>query len=100
MEDMIARGAEGTDQEFSALAAYLSRYLGKVNVNRATAKELAEKLKITEQEAAPIVGWRQKHGDFKSFEELRAVPGLDAAKIANKRGWIAAIHRSTERTVR
>src|SRR5438045_3610363 len=47
MEDMIARGAEGTEEEFSALAAYLNQYLGKVNVNRAMAKELAEKLKIT-----------------------------------------------------
>src|SRR6185369_2997549 len=41
IEDMIARGARGTETELSALAEYLTKYLGKVNVNQATAKQLA-----------------------------------------------------------
>ena len=33
--------------------------------------------------------WREQHGKFKNFEEVRKVPGLDAAKIGDKRGWIS-----------
>ena len=89
MEDMIARGAEGSKRELADVAGYLARYLGKVQVNQATAKELAEGLKISESDARAIVAWRDQHGKFKSFEEVRKVPGLDAAHLAAKRDWMA-----------
>jgi competence protein ComEA len=89
VEDMIARGSKGTEQELSFVAEYLSKYLGKVNVNAATVKELEDGLKIGERDAKLIVEWRGQHGPFKSFEEVRKVPGIDAAKIADKRGWMA-----------
>ena len=88
MEDMIARGTKGTEEELTALVEYLSKNLGKVNVNAATAKELEEALKIAERDAQAIISWREQHGKFKNFEEVRKVPGLDAAKIGEKRGWM------------
>jgi competence protein ComEA len=89
MEDMIARGANGTAEELALVAEYLSKNLGKVNVNSASTKELQEGLKIAERDAQAIVSWREEHGKFKNFEEVRKVPGLDAAKIAGKRGWMS-----------
>ena len=88
IEDMIARGVKGTGEELSVVAEYLSKHFGKVNVNAANAKELEEGLKIPEGEARAIVSWREQHGKFKNFEEVRKVPGLDASKIGEKRGWM------------
>ena len=70
------------------MAEYLSKYLGKISVNIATAKELEEGLKISDKDAQAIVAWREQHGKLKSFEEVRKVPGLDAGRIADKRGWM------------
>src|SRR5207342_3521978 len=81
IEDMIARGSKGTEEELSLVAEYLSKYLGKVSVNTATAKEIQEGLKISDKDAKLIVSWREQHGKYKSFEEVRKVPGLDAANI-------------------
>jgi competence protein ComEA len=89
VEDMIARGTKGTEKELADVAEYLSKYLGKVNVNAANARELQDALKLPEKDAQSIVAWREQHGNFKNFEEVRTVPGLDAAKIADKRGWMA-----------
>ncbi len=88
IEDMIARGTKGSEEELELVAEYLNRYLGKVNVNAATAKEVEEGLKIPETDARAIVSWRDQHGKFKNFEEVRKVPGLDAGRIAEKRGWM------------
>lgn len=89
VEDMIARGTKGTEAELSLVAEYLSKYLGKVSVNSATAKDLEDGLKISERDAQAIVAWREQHGKFKNFEEVRKVPGLDAARIGDKRGWVS-----------
>ena len=89
VEDMIARGSKGTEEELSMVAEYLSKYLGKVSVNSATAKELQDGLKISDKDAGLIIEWREQHGKFKNFEEVRKVPGLDAAKIGDKRGWMS-----------
>jgi competence protein ComEA len=89
VEDMIARGSKGTEEELSLVSEYLSKYLGKISVNTATAKEVQDGLKISEKDAQAIVSWREQHGKFKNFEEVRKVPGLDAAKIGDKRGWIS-----------
>ena len=44
---------------------------------------------IAERDAQLIVSWREQHGKFKNFEEVRKVPGLDAAILADKRGWMS-----------
>ena len=89
IEDMIARGSKGTEEELSLVAEYLNKYLGKVSINSAGAREIQDGLKISEKDAQLIVSWREEHGKFKNFEEVRKVPGLDAAKIGDKRGWMS-----------
>lgn len=80
--EMAADGAQGTDDEFNAIVEYLATYFpATINVNKATAQELAGVLALSDKEAAAIVQHRQDKGSFKSVEDLERVPGVDAKKI-------------------
>ena len=90
LNKMITLGAKGTDQEFQAVVDYLAKnYPGdgipRINVNKARAIELESGLTLKRSEAAAIVAYREKHGDFKSIEDLKKVPGIDPAKIETKK---------------
>jgi len=91
VNDMIQRGATGTDDEFYEVVDYLATNFSKtspvikINVNKATAKDLEGALRLSAKQAAAIVHQREEKGDFKSIEDLKKVPGIDAGKIeANK----------------
>ena len=47
-------------------------------------------LELLRREAAAVVAYREKHGAFKSVDDLQKVPGLDFKKIASKRDRIVA----------
>ncbi len=82
VEDMKARGADGSDEDFKAIVAYLAHVFGpEVNVNKASASELAAQLELTAAEAAAIVKYRHEKESFKSFADLKKVPGLDLKKV-------------------
>lgn len=87
--NMIQRGAQGTDDEFADIVDYLTNTVSvaaaKINVNKATAKELQTGLEISDKDADAILQYRQANGDFKSVDDLKKVPGLDAAKIDAKK---------------
>lgn len=90
MEKMIALGAKGTQQEFDSILDYLAATypadeVPKLNVNEARAIELESALSLPRSQAAAIVQYRTKNGDFKSIEDLKKVPGIDAAKIEAKK---------------
>ena len=90
IESMIARGARGTDEEFLAVLDYLStNYLGEaerpLNVNTATAIDLESVLLLLRKEAAAMIAYREKHGLFKSVEDLKKVPGIDVKKIEDQK---------------
>lgn len=89
VDDMAGRGAAGTDEEFDTVVQYLYRYLGKVNVNKAGAKELEEVLDISSQQAGAIVAYRAANGDFKDLDALQKVPGIDAKKLDDDKDRIA-----------
>ncbi len=52
-----------------------------LHVNKASAEELESSLGLSKDEAEAIVRYREQHGDFKSWEELAAVPGVPAQEI-------------------
>jgi competence protein ComEA len=86
VDDMIARGAEATDAEIETLVDYLARNFGaKVNVNKATAAELAAVLELPQAGASAIVEYRQKNGDFKNLDDLKKVPELDWKAIESRK---------------
>jgi competence protein ComEA len=92
VDDMVQRGATGTNEEFYDVVDYLSTNFSptspamKINVNKASAKDLETALRLTEKQAAAIVQQRKEKGDFRSVEDMQKVPGVDAKKIeANKK---------------
>jgi competence ComEA-like helix-hairpin-helix protein len=82
VDSMRSRGATGTDDDFKTIVDYLTKYFGvPVNVNQAPAKDLASNLVITADEAAAIVKYRTANGNFKGWDDLAKVQGLDIKKL-------------------
>jgi len=81
---MAARGASATDQQFSEIAGYLTKYFGAVNVNKGSAIEISDVLEIPAQDANTIVRYRTENGDFRDLDALKNVPGLDATAIEER----------------
>ena len=94
-ENMIERGAKGSEDEFFDVVDYLATNFSKtspvikINVNKATAKDLETSLHIPEKQAAAIIHQREEKGDFKSLDDLAKVPGVDASKIAANKKRLA-----------
>ena len=90
MDKMSSLGMKATDDETQAVLNYLSEHypaetIPRINVNKARAIDLESGLSLPRSQAALIVEYRTRHGDFKSIEDLKKVPGVDAAKIEAKR---------------
>jgi competence protein ComEA len=85
VDTMAGRGARATDQEFDAIVEYLAKYFGVVNVNRATAKEIADSLDIPPKDADALVRYRTENGEFKDLDGLKKVPGVDASAIEQRK---------------
>jgi competence protein ComEA len=89
VDDMVSRGAEGSDEELQAIVDYLTEFYGKVNVNTASSKELESALGLSGKEAQAIVAYRDQNGKFKDFEQLVKTPGVSIEKLQAKRNQIA-----------
>jgi competence protein ComEA len=88
-EDMVSRGAEGSEDDLAAVVSYLTEWAGKINVNTASAVELQKALGIEGKEAGAIVSYREQNGKYKGFEELLKTPGIDSGKLREKRALVA-----------
>lgn len=100
IDDMVRRGAKGTDEEFSAVLDYLStHFLGEaprpLNINRATNLDLEAVAGLTRKEAAAVLAWLNKIGECKSLEELKKVPGLDYKKIEARKDFVVCFETPT-----
>ena len=87
---MAGFGAVGTDDEFTEILDYLVKNFpagsgGPVNVNKATDAQLESGLGLTAAEAAAVVDYRKKNGDFKTIDDLKKVPDVDAKKLDAKK---------------
>ncbi len=82
VDDMVSRGAEGTEEEASVVVGYLTRNFGKpVKINQATAKEIQAGLSFTAAESELLVRHRTEHGAFKALEDLQKVQGLSGKRL-------------------
>ncbi len=89
VDDMVSRGAEGTEEEVEAVISYLTRHFGKpVNVNTAAAKELQNGLSLKPAEAEALIQYRTANGPVKSYEDLLKIPGLNAKLLAEQKNNI------------
>jgi competence protein ComEA len=89
IQKMITAGAEGTEEQFTAVLDYVSKYLGpsaaRINVNKATAADLESGLGLSTKESAAVVKYRSDKGAFKTVEDLKKVPDLDFKKIETQK---------------
>ncbi len=88
-DKMVALGAKGTEEEFTIALNYLVSYFGRVNVNTATAGEIAEVVGLSAQEAEAIVKFRQDKGKYEDFEALSKTPGVAVEKLEKSRDAIS-----------
>jgi competence ComEA-like helix-hairpin-helix protein len=84
-----ARGAVISDEDWDVIQTYLVRHYGRVNVNRATADDLAEVLGVTPETADAIVAYRKQNGEFVDYDAFAKVPGLDLEKLEKLRDAIS-----------
>jgi len=82
VEEMIGEGAKINDTDFETVTSYLSVAFGrKVKINEATAQAIAETFDISTEDADRILKRRTEHGPFKSWQEIAAIPGIDAKRV-------------------
>jgi competence ComEA-like helix-hairpin-helix protein len=96
VDQMVSRGAEVDDDDIESVVEYLAANFGPlksgpanaknlsrkpVNVNTATAVQLATALGIPAEESAAIVAYRKQNGSFKEWTELTKIPGVDPKQI-------------------
>jgi competence protein ComEA len=91
---MVKLGARASDDDFDAILVYLTQHFGPekpspININKATAVDLQTTLLLRRSQAMAILQYRSQHGDFKSIDDLKNIPGLDFSKIETKKARIA-----------
>ena len=89
MTRMVALGMKGTDEELNAALEYLATHFkgeaaAPLNLNRATPVQLQSIAGLLRSESAVLIAHRAK-APCKTLEDLKAVKGLDYAKIENRR---------------
>ena len=80
-----AEEAPQTEPPESTSAAYIA---GRLNINTATAEELATLPGIGEKLAQRIVDYREKNGSFSTVEELSNVSGIGEKRLDAIREYI------------
>ena len=87
VNDMILRGAFITPVDAEAIVAYLAAALGRpVNLNRATLEELLRSTSLERTEAEAILRHRNRHGPFRSVDDLREVKELKPERFEKIKG--------------
>lgn len=89
MKSFIPAVALSLAMLFSGAALAEDAPLVSVNINQASAAELAEVLQgVGESRAEAIVAYREEHGPFADVDALTAVSGVGPATINNNRARI------------
>lgn len=84
---MGQRVRSATKDELDLVQKYLATNFPKVqdaarlNVNKATAKDIETRLSLTPEEAEAVIQYRQRHGEFRDWGDLLAIYGVDGRKV-------------------
>jgi competence protein ComEA len=89
VDQMVSIGAKGTAEEFNRVLRYLAYNYTRVNVNTATAAEIAPVLGVSEPMAQTVVDYRMHNGSFASVDDLKKVPGLNSTELDARKARIA-----------
>lgn len=93
MNKMTAFGMKSSEQDYSLVLDYLVKNypaedVPRVNVNKATAIQLESGLSLKRSQAKSVIEWREKNGAFKTLDDLKQVPLIEADKIEAKKDRI------------
>jgi competence protein ComEA len=91
---MVTLGVKAPEKDLDAVLDYLATNypaadVPKLNINKAEAIDIESALSLRRSQAAAIIEYRTKHGPFKSMDDLKKVPGIDAAKLDAKKDRVA-----------
>jgi len=101
VDQMVSRGADLSDDEIEVVVDYLAKNFAlkgspavpaekhfisqqdieSINVNQASANELAAVLNLSLEQSRALVAYRDAHGIFKNWHELASVAGVHARDI-------------------
>ena len=93
MNKMVGFGMKATEQEYLAVVDYLAKNypaddVPRINVNKATDIQLESGLSLKRSQAKAVLEYRAKNGEFKSIDDLKKVPLIDAAHIEARKDRI------------
>ena len=81
LELMKGFGAVATDEEWKTIHVYILSNVAYLNVNRGGADDFAAVFLLDAEAAGGVVAHREKAGGFKTIDDLKKAPGLDAARV-------------------
>jgi competence protein ComEA len=81
LQNMASQGAEATPEQWKAIEHYIDVHFALVLVNKAPAAEVEAALDLSPEVADALVKYRRDNGPFKSIDDVKKVPGIDAAKM-------------------
>lgn len=81
IDQMVRYGVQGGDYEVAQVTDYLLRNYSVINVNKAPAADLAVALDVPDTVAQALVTFREEQGTFKTIDDLKKVPGIDATRL-------------------
>jgi competence protein ComEA len=86
VDKMAGLGMKATSAEITAAVDYLAAHypaseMPPLDINQARAIEFESTLSLPRSQAAAIIQYRTKNGPFKTIDDLKKVPGVDAAKV-------------------
>jgi hypothetical protein len=83
MQQMVDRGANGTDDQYDDILDYLHRTMTTIDVNSAGADDLAAVLNVSDETVKLIIE-RRSVKKFANRADLKSIPGVDAATVDSK----------------
>ena len=85
IDEMFRNGAVVSDADVAIVRDYLFNvFPARLNINTANTMDFRRFLTLSEADGDRIVTYRQQHGAFKRWEDLKLVPGIDFKKIQDR----------------
>jgi len=79
---MLQEAPDVKQSERDTIVEYLAKnFPARANVNKADAKEIAERLGLSAAEAEAIIKYRDRRGNFRTWGDLLVIYGVDGTKI-------------------
>lgn len=82
---MKSFGLQAPDEQLGQVRSFLLRNYGKARINTATAADLSPVLNVTPAVAEAVIAYRRDNGPFKTLDDLKRVPGLDAVTVDKRK---------------